>query len=96
MRGADCGRPDRTVSGPVVVPTSRRLTVDRERALPGDQLGYDVTVTNRGTTLVVPSLIGLENVDTASAAVADLDFTVERQDATTGRGCPWRRWATRR
>lgn len=89
VRGADCGRPDRTVSGPVVVPDlTADLTVDRERALPGDRLGYDVTVTNRGTTLVVPSLVGLENVDTAGARVADHDFTVERQDATTGQWVP--------
>ena len=85
VRGADCGRPGRTVSGPVVVPDlAATMTVDREQALPGDTLGYDITVTNRGTTLVVPSLIGLENVDTASARVAAYDFAVERQDATTG------------
>ena len=68
VRGADCGRPDPTVSGPVLVPDlPPALTVDRAEALPGDTLGYDVTVTNRGATLVVPSLIGLENVDTATA-----------------------------
>ncbi len=89
VRGADCGRPDQTVSGPVVVPDlSAALTVDRQRALPGDLLGYDVTVTNRGTALVVPSLIGLENVDTATARVAAHSFTVERQVAATGQWVP--------
>ena len=89
VRGADCGRPDRTVSGPVVVPDlTAEMTVDRELALPGDRLGYDVTVTNRGTTLVVPSLIGLENVDTTGARVVGHDFTVERQVATTGQWVP--------
>ncbi|MEO5662756.1 MAG: RHS repeat-associated core domain-containing protein [Nocardioides sp.] len=89
VRGADCGRPGQTVSGPVVVPDlAADLTVDRERALPNDLLGYDVTVTNRGTTLVVPSLIGLENVDTATARVVGHDFTVERQVATTGAWVP--------
>jgi RHS repeat-associated protein/uncharacterized repeat protein (TIGR01451 family) len=89
VRGADCGRPDQTVSGPVVVPDlAADLTVDRERALPSDTLGYDVTVTNRGTTLVVPSLIGLENVDASTATVTGYDFTLERQNATTGQWAP--------
>ncbi len=64
------------------------MTVDRERVLPGDTLGYDVAVTNRGTTLVVPSLIGLENVDTTAARVSGHDFTVERQVAGTGQWVP--------
>lgn len=89
VRGADCGRPGNTVSGPVVVPDlAIDLAVDRERALPGDLLGYDVTVTNAGTTLVVPSLIGLENVDTSTARVVGHDFTVERQVAGTGAWVP--------
>ena len=84
VRGASCGRPDRTVSGPVVVPDlSADLAVDHDTALPSDTLGYDVTVTNRGTTVVVPSLIGLENVDTVGATVTGYDFVVERQDAVT-------------
>lgn len=85
VRGADCGRPDGTVSGPVVVPDlTSSMTVDRESALPSDELGYGVTVTNSGTTVVVPSLIGLENVDTTTAAVTGYELVVERQDATTG------------
>ncbi len=52
VRGADCGRPGRTVSGPVVVPDlaaslDRRPRAARSRPTPS---GYDVTVTNRGTT----------------------------------------------
>ena len=84
VRGASCGRPDATVSGPVVVPDlGATMTVDHDTALPTDQLGYDVTVTNRGTTVVVPSLIGLENVDTSAATVTGYSFAVERQDAAT-------------
>lgn len=89
VRGADCGRPDQTVSGPVVVPDlTADMTVDRDRALPGDNLGYDITVTNRGTTLVVPSLIGLENVDATPATVTGYDFALERQVATSGEWVP--------
>ena len=90
VRGAACGRPDRTVSGPVVVPDlTASLAVDRDTALPSDALGYDVTVTNAGTTVVVPSLIGLENVDAASATVTGYEFVVERQDAASGQWVPF-------
>jgi RHS repeat-associated protein/uncharacterized repeat protein (TIGR01451 family) len=89
VRGADCGRPASTVSGPVVVPDlSAAIEVDRTDALPSDELGYDLTVTNRGTTLAVPSLIGLENVDTATATIRDHEFVVERRDAATGQWVP--------
>lgn len=85
VRGANCGRPDRTVSGPVTVPDLQSsIAVDHDAALPSDELAYDVTVTNAGTTVVVPSLIGLENVDAATATITGYEFVVERQDATTG------------
>ena len=90
VRGAACGRPDQTVSGPVVVPDlTSAIAVDRDTALPSDTLGYDVTVTNAGTTVVVPSLIGLENVDTATATVTGYEFVVERKDAATGQWVPF-------
>ena len=90
VRGAACGRPDRTVSGPVVVPDLRSsLAVDRDVALPSDALAYDVTVTNAGTTVVVPSLIGLENVDAATVTVTGHEFVVERQNASTGQWVPF-------
>lgn len=89
VRGADCGRPSSTVSGPVVVPDLRAgITVDRTEALPSDELGYDLTVSNGGTTVVVPSLIGLENVDSATATVRGFEFVVERQEADSGRWVP--------
>ena len=89
VRGASCGRPDQTVSGPVLVPDLQaEVAVDRATALPSDNLGYDVRVTNRGATLVVPSLIGLENVDATTATVNGYTFTVERRDATTGAWVP--------
>lgn len=89
VRGADCGRPGSTVSGPVVVPDLRAgITVDRTEALPSDELGYDLTVSNGGTTMVVPSLVGLENVDSATATVRGFEFVVERQEADSGRWVP--------
>jgi hypothetical protein len=85
VRGADCGRPDSTTAGPLVVPDlAAGIAVDRTEVLPSDTLGYDITVTNRGTTLVVPSLVGLENVDTSTATVRGFELAVERQDAATG------------
>ena len=48
VRGAACGRPDDTVSAPVVVPDLHAsIAVDRHDAVPSDTLGYDLTVTNR-------------------------------------------------
>ncbi|WP_299927059.1 RHS repeat-associated core domain-containing protein [uncultured Nocardioides sp.] len=89
VRGADCGRPDDTVSGPVVVPDlTTDISVDRDRALPSDTLGFDITVGNDGATLVVPSLIGLENVDAQAATVTDYGFAIEREDVATGAWVP--------
>lgn len=89
VRGADCGRPGTTVSSPVVVPDlTAGITVDRPAALPSDTLGYDLRVTNEGATLVVPSLIGLENVDTAPATLTGYSFAVERQDPASGEWSP--------
>ncbi|WP_460715036.1 RHS repeat-associated core domain-containing protein [Nocardioides dilutus] len=85
IRGAACGRPDATVSGPVLVPQlTAGLAVDKEVVLPSQTLGYDLTVTNQGATLVAPALIGLENVDTIQETVTGYRFSLERLDAATG------------
>ncbi|HEY0636120.1 MAG TPA: RHS repeat-associated core domain-containing protein [Pseudonocardiaceae bacterium] len=89
VRGAVCGRPDSTVSGPVLVPDlTAGITVDRDRVLPSQTLGYDLTVTNDGATLVAPALVGLENVDTMAETVDGYDFALERLDAETGQWEP--------
>lgn len=89
FRGAVCGRPDSTVSGPVLVPDlTAGITVDREQVLPSQTLGYDLTVTNDGATLVAPALVGLENVDTMVETVDGYDFALERLDAATGQWQP--------
>ncbi len=89
IRGAVCGRPDSTVSGPALVPDlTAGITVDRDRVLPSQTLGYDLTVTNDGATLIAPALVGLENVDTVSETVDGHTFALERLDATTGQWQP--------
>jgi RHS repeat-associated protein/uncharacterized repeat protein (TIGR01451 family) len=89
IRGAACGRPDATVADPIVVPDLRAtLAVDREDALPREDLGYDLTVTNAGATLVVPALVGLENVDEVTETVTGYDFGLERLDTATNTWVP--------
>ena len=89
IRGAVCGRPDTTVSGPVLVPDlTAGLTVDKDAVLPSQTLGYDLTVTNEGATLVAPALVGLENIDAVTETVTGYHFSLERLDATTGAWTP--------
>jgi RHS repeat-associated protein/uncharacterized repeat protein (TIGR01451 family) len=89
IRGAACGRPDATVADPVLVPDLRAtLAVDREEALPREDLGYDLTITNAGATLVVPALVGLENVDEVTETVTGYDFGLERLDTATNTWVP--------
>jgi RHS repeat-associated protein/uncharacterized repeat protein (TIGR01451 family) len=89
IRGAVCGRPDSTVSGPVLVPDlTAGIIVDRDRVLPAQTLGYDLTVSNDGATLVAPALVGLENVDAVSETVDGHTFALDRLDATTGQWQP--------
>ena len=85
IRGAVCGRPDTTVSGPVLVPElAAELAVDRDAVLPSQTLGYDLSVTNEGATLVAPALIGLENIDAVQETITGYSFSLERLDAATG------------
>lgn len=89
IRGASCGRPDSTVSGPLLVPDlSVDLGVDRADTLPGQQLDYTVRVGNDGATLVVPGLIGLENVDSQPATVGGYELALERLDLAAGTWVP--------
>lgn len=89
VRGAMCGGADDSVAAPTVVPDLEAvLSVDKDEALPSDSLDYELKLTHRGTLLVVPTLVGLENVDTASANVSGWTFGLERQEAVTGRWMP--------
>ncbi len=89
VRGAACGRPSSTVADPVVVPElSLLLEADRDAALPGDGIGYDLTVTNDGALLVVPGVVGLENVDDIAATVQSYAYQLEYFSIADGAWVP--------
>ncbi|HET9347339.1 MAG TPA: RHS repeat-associated core domain-containing protein [Candidatus Limnocylindrales bacterium] len=78
MRAASCGRPDSTISGPLLVPgLALSLAADPDETLPGGDIAYDLEVSNDGAQLIVPGLLGLENVDTASATVTGVTYAFE-------------------
>ncbi len=89
IRGSNCGRPDSTISGPLLVPgLELSLAADPEETLPGGQIDYDLQVSNSGSLLIVPGLIGLENVDTASATVTGITYAFEYLSVATGTWVP--------
>lgn len=78
VRAANCGRPDSTVSGPLLVPELElSLSADPAETLPGGEIAYDLRVSNTGSLLVVPGLMGLENVDSAPASVIGVEYALE-------------------
>nr|WP_274387931.1 HNH/ENDO VII family nuclease [Salsipaludibacter albus] len=85
LTGADCSTPDDTSVGPLFVPD---VTVDVDgttgELVPGQELSTSVTVSHDGGQLVVPGLVGFENVDEVTATVAGFDLLVERQSVATG------------
>ena len=89
LRGANCGRPDSTVSGPLLVPElNSSLSGDVADASPSETITYELVVSNDGALLVVPGLMGLENVDTQSATVTGFTFTLERFSVADGAWVP--------
>lgn len=84
VRGAECGRAE-SAAGPALVPDlATTVTKDKDTALPGETVGYDVTVRNERARLVVPALVGLENVDSTTATVSGWQLQLEVRDAATG------------
>lgn len=84
LRGANCGRPDSTVSGPLMVPELLlSLEADRSEVAPSETIGYDLRITNDGGLLIVPGLLGFENVDTVTATVSGYELVVEVFDPAT-------------
>ena len=53
------------------------LTVDEATALPGETLHYTATITNTGSTLAVPALVGIENPGPQTVGVSGASFVVE-------------------
>jgi RHS repeat-associated protein/uncharacterized repeat protein (TIGR01451 family) len=89
LRGSNCGRPDSTISGPLLVPgLELSLAADQEETLPGGEIDYDLQVSNSGSLLIVPGLIGLENVDTAAATVTGITYAFEYFSVATGTWVP--------
>jgi RHS repeat-associated protein/uncharacterized repeat protein (TIGR01451 family) len=89
MRGSNCGRPDSTISGPLLVPgLELSLAADPDTTLPGGNIDYDLQVSNSGSLLIVPGLIGLENVDTAPATVTGITYAFEYFSVATGTWVP--------
>ena len=89
MRGSNCGRPDSTISGPLLVPgLELSLDADPEETLPGGEIDYDLQVSNSGSLLIVPGLLGLENVDTAPATVTGITYALEYFSVATSTWVP--------
>lgn len=89
LRGANCGRPDSTVSGPLLIPDlTLDLAADRSDVAPSETIDYQLTATNDGALLVVPGLMGLENVDTVPATVTGYEFVVEAFSVADGVWAP--------
>lgn len=83
VHGSACSRPARSVAPPTIVPAlSVDLTVDKANALPRAGLTHTATVTNTGSTVVVPGILGLENLGAASATVTGHVLALEYLSAT--------------
>ena len=83
VHGSACSRPARTVAPPTIVPAlALDLAVDKTDALPGAGITHTATITNTGSTVVVPGILGLENLGTATATVTGHELTLEYLSAT--------------
>ena len=60
------------------------VAVDKTDVLPANQLIHTATVTNTGATLVVPGVIGVENLGTAGVTVSGHTLGLEYQAAGDG------------
>ena len=89
IRGSGCTNPARTGAPPTLVPRlSVGLAVDRTDALPNEGLTHTATVSNDGATLVVPGVIGLENLGTEAVTVAGHALRFEYQATADGTWSP--------
>lgn len=89
IRGSGCTNPARTGAPPTLVPRlSVGLAVDRTDALPNEGLTHTATVRNDGATLVMPGVIGLENLGTEAVTVTGDDLRFEYQATVDGSWYP--------
>ena len=78
VRGSGCSRPAHTVAVTALVPTiDLTLSADRSDTLPGDNMAYNLAVANTGASLLVPGVVGAENVDQADATLAYYAYVLE-------------------
>ena len=82
VHGSGCTRPARTIAPPTIVPSlDLDVVVDKADALPSQALTHTATITNEGATLVVPGVIGIENLGTAPVTVTGHTLGLEYQSA---------------
>ncbi len=85
VTAADCARPARTTADPSLVPA---LSVDVAQApvevFGGQDLIDDIAVTNDGAIVLIPGIVGIQNLGTTPTAVTTGTVGVERFDLATG------------
>ena len=75
---ADCVRPDRTTAPPTLMPQlSLDLALAESDVLPGVANATGLTLTHDGAVLVVPGVIGLENLGTDTVTLTSGEVVVE-------------------
>ncbi len=87
VRGSGCGRPVHTNARPTIVPSlAVDIVASVDDGLAGGPLRHTATITNSGATLVVPGVIGLENLATSGSpvGVTGHDLHLEYRSVTDG------------
>jgi RHS repeat-associated protein/uncharacterized repeat protein (TIGR01451 family) len=85
IEASGCTRPEVTAALPLVVPElAVTLGSDEPTPTAGDTVTYDLVVSNDAATLVVPAIVGVDNVSDVTVTVEDFTYAVEYLDATTG------------
>ena len=78
IRASDCIRPQRTVAPPSLVPElGLQVDASPESVLPGTTVDVTTTVTNNGSLLLVPGVVGVENLGTADVTVSGITLGIE-------------------
>jgi RHS repeat-associated protein/uncharacterized repeat protein (TIGR01451 family) len=89
IQASDCVRPQRTNAPPVLVPLLDVAVVhDRSEALPAEVVTASVTVAYDEAQLLVPGIVGLENLDTGPVTITQAEVVLEAQETTTGGWVP--------
>jgi len=85
FRASDCVRPERTVAPPALIPNlETTIAVTPEEVLPGSEITTTATITNTGSLLLVPGIVGLENFGEVAVTVTDVTLGLEYLPANGG------------